>query len=73
MKFDRAFIPLGCSWSSPFARWQGPLAEMPALDPACETPGHLSACWLPHQSAEREQVRRKVMQAEPAGSTGAGA
>ncbi|HLJ98474.1 MAG TPA: ABC transporter ATP-binding protein [Streptosporangiaceae bacterium] len=47
--------------------------EMPALDPAGETPGHLSACWLPHQSAEREQARRQVMEAEPAGSTGAGA
>jgi peptide/nickel transport system ATP-binding protein len=49
--------------------------EMPALDPAGETPGHLSACWLPHRSAEREAARQKILQAEPAGSgsTGAGA
>ncbi len=32
MKFEHAFIPAGLCWSSPFARWQGPLAEMPALD-----------------------------------------
>src|SRR5438105_122573 len=32
MKFDRAFIPAGLCWSSPFARWQGPLAEISALD-----------------------------------------
>jgi peptide/nickel transport system ATP-binding protein len=47
--------------------------EMPALDPAGETPGHLSACFLPHQSAERDQARRRILEAEPAGSTGAGA
>jgi peptide/nickel transport system ATP-binding protein len=48
--------------------------EMPALDPVGATPGHLSACWLPHRGAEREQARRQVMQAgQPAGSTGAGA
>src|SRR5487761_1280806 len=36
MKFERAFIPLGCCWSSPFARWQGPLAEMSSLDLAAD-------------------------------------
>jgi len=36
MKFERAFIPAGLCWSSPFARWQGPLAEMPALDLAAD-------------------------------------
>jgi peptide/nickel transport system ATP-binding protein len=45
--------------------------EMPPLDPAGTEPGHLSACWLPHDSAERAEVRRTVLQAEPAGSAGA--
>lgn len=32
MKFSNAYIPLGHAWSSPFARWQGPLAEVSSLD-----------------------------------------
>lgn len=36
MKFERAHIPLGCCWSSPFARWQGPLAEVSSLDLAAD-------------------------------------
>lgn len=32
MKFERACIPIGFAWSSPFARWQGPLAEVNSLD-----------------------------------------
>ena len=32
MRFTKACIPLGGAWSSPFARWQGPLAEMSSLD-----------------------------------------
>ncbi|HLG72650.1 MAG TPA: thiolase family protein, partial [Chloroflexota bacterium] len=32
MRFERAFIPLGMAWSSPFARWQGPLAEVSSFD-----------------------------------------
>jgi oligopeptide/dipeptide ABC transporter ATP-binding protein len=50
-------------------------AEMPSLDPAGEQPGHLSACWLPHDSAMREELRRNLLTAEPAGavqSTGSG-
>jgi oligopeptide/dipeptide ABC transporter ATP-binding protein len=46
-------------------------SEMPALEAAGEEPGHLSACWLPHGSAERAEVRREVLHAEPAGSAGA--
>lgn len=30
MQFGNAYIPLGAAWSSPFARWQGPLAEVPS-------------------------------------------
>jgi acetyl-CoA acetyltransferase family protein len=32
VKFERASIPIGFAWSSPFARWQGPLAEVNGLD-----------------------------------------
>jgi acetyl-CoA C-acetyltransferase len=30
--FSTATIPVGLAWSSPFTRWQGPLADMSALD-----------------------------------------
>jgi acetyl-CoA C-acetyltransferase len=32
MKYDKACIPLGGAWSSPFVRWQGPLSELSSLD-----------------------------------------
>jgi len=31
MSFENAFIPYGAYWSSPFARWQGSLAEEHSL------------------------------------------
>jgi oligopeptide/dipeptide ABC transporter ATP-binding protein len=45
--------------------------EMPPLVKAGEEPGHVSACWLPHDTAERAEVRQRVLHAEPAGSAGA--
>ena len=45
--------------------------EMPPLDPTGEEVGHVSACWLPHDSAARAEVREKVLRPEPAGSAGA--
>jgi acetyl-CoA acetyltransferase family protein len=36
MKFGQVCIPLGFAWSSPFARWQGPLAEISSLDLAVD-------------------------------------
>lgn len=36
MKFEKAFIPAGFAWSSPFARWQGPLAEINSQDLAVD-------------------------------------
>jgi acetyl-CoA C-acetyltransferase len=36
MKFERACIPVGGAWSSPFARWQGPLAEVSSLELAVD-------------------------------------
>ena len=32
MKYSNVAIPLGCVWSSPFARWQGSLAEVSSID-----------------------------------------
>jgi acetyl-CoA acetyltransferase family protein len=32
VKFEKAYIPAGFAFSSPFARWQGPLAEVNSLD-----------------------------------------
>jgi acetyl-CoA acetyltransferase len=39
MRFGRACIPLGGAWSSPFVRWQGPLAELSSLDLAVSVTG----------------------------------
>lgn len=36
MRFSNAAIPLGLAWSSPFCRWQGPLAEMSSVDLAVD-------------------------------------
>ena len=36
MKLERTCIPLGFAWSSPFARWQGPLAEVNSIDLAVD-------------------------------------
>ncbi len=32
MRYEHASIPLGVAWSSPFARWQGPLADVDSLN-----------------------------------------
>jgi peptide/nickel transport system ATP-binding protein len=44
--------------------------EEPPLEPAGEEPGHLSACWLPHNRADREAIRRRVARVELARSAG---
>ena len=36
MKFEKAYIPAGLAWSSPFARWQGALSEISSLDMAVD-------------------------------------
>ena len=46
-------------------------SEMPPLEPAGGQPGHLSACWLPRDTAERDRARQRVLPAEPASSAGA--
>jgi hypothetical protein len=39
MRYANACIPLGYAWSSPFARWQGPLANLSSLDLAVVVTG----------------------------------
>lgn len=34
MKLNRASIPVGFAWTSPFARWQGALSDLPSLTTA---------------------------------------
>jgi acetyl-CoA acetyltransferase len=36
MRFENVAIPAGMAWSSPFAKWQGSLAEMSSLDLAAD-------------------------------------
>jgi acetyl-CoA C-acetyltransferase len=36
MRFERAAVPAGFAWSSPFVRWQGSLAEVSSLDLAVD-------------------------------------
>jgi acetyl-CoA acetyltransferase family protein len=39
VRFDDVAIPLGAAWSSPFCRWQGPLAGLSAVDLAVDVTG----------------------------------
>ena len=39
MRFTDVHIPFGLSWTSPFAKWQGPLAEVNSLDLAVDVTG----------------------------------
>jgi acetyl-CoA acetyltransferase family protein len=43
MRYSNACIPLGYAWSSPFARWQGPLADLSSLDLAVAVTGRALA------------------------------
>jgi acetyl-CoA acetyltransferase family protein len=43
MRYARACIPLGYAWSSPFARWQGPFADLSSLDLAVVVTGRALA------------------------------
>jgi acetyl-CoA C-acetyltransferase len=36
VKLTKVAVPLGLAWSSPFCRWQGPLAEMSSVDLAVD-------------------------------------
>jgi oligopeptide/dipeptide ABC transporter ATP-binding protein len=62
--------PPGCPFAPRCVYVMDKCEEMPALDPVGGDPGHLSACWLPHNLADREVVRRRVADVELAKSTG---
>src|ERR1700750_211983 len=56
MRFDDAVIPLDAAWSSPFVRWQGPVAELSSLDVAAQ----VTAKALEGSFWEGEQLVRGV-------------
>jgi hypothetical protein len=43
MRYHDVVIPLGCAWSSPFAKWQGTLAAVSSLDVAVAVTGRALA------------------------------
>lgn len=43
MRYDNVAIPAGASWSSPFAKWQGSLAEVSSVDLAVDVTGRALA------------------------------
>jgi acetyl-CoA acetyltransferase family protein len=43
VRFERAYVPFGYLWTSPYAKWQGPLAELNALDMAVDVTGRALA------------------------------
>ena len=43
MKLDGVCIPVEAAWSSPFARWQGPAADVSSLDLAAQVTGRALA------------------------------
>ena len=57
MKFERACIPLGCAWSSPFVRWQGSLAEVSSMDLAV----HVTRDALAARGIEPKTLTQLVM------------
>ena len=62
--------PPGCPFAPRCVYVMDKCAEVPALDPVGGDPKHLSACWLPHNEADREAVRRKVAHIELVKSAG---
>ena len=36
MKLEKAYVPAGFAWSSPFSRWQGAPSEVCSLDLAVD-------------------------------------
>ena len=78
MRFEKAFIPLGLAWSTPFAKWQGPLAELSSLDMAEDVtrraladrqvdPAELTEWALGHDGA-RSRPRSSASRCWPASS-----
>ena len=59
-------VPAGCPFAPRCPYVMDRCAtERPPLEGAGEEPGHLSACWLPHNSAARQALRVKLGQSLP--------
>jgi oligopeptide/dipeptide ABC transporter ATP-binding protein len=63
--------PRGCPFAPRCPYVFDRCTQLPPLEPTGGQPGHRSACWLPHDNAERARVRPAAEPAEPAGSAGA--
>jgi len=62
--------PPGCPFAPRCLYAMHKCKEDPPLEAVGEEPGHVSACWLPHNHADREAIRRRVAHdglARPAG------
>jgi peptide/nickel transport system ATP-binding protein len=59
-------VPAGCPFAArcPYVMDRC-RTEVPALEAAGEELGHMSACWLPHNSASRQALRVKLGQSLP--------
>jgi acetyl-CoA C-acetyltransferase len=57
MAFERATMPLGLAWSSPFARWQGALSSLTSLDLAVD----VTARALGERSVEPSSLTQLVL------------
>ncbi len=52
MRFDDAYIPYGVYWSTPFARWQGSLADSHSIELAAQT----ARAAMEHRSIPAEEL-----------------
>lgn len=57
MRYEKACIPLGAAWSSPFARWQGPFSDLSSLDLAVLVARRA----LPERSVPPEEITQLVL------------
>jgi len=57
MRYQNVAIPAGMAWSSPFAKWQGSLAEMHSLDLAADVTGRA----LASRGVEADQIGGLVL------------
>ena len=64
-------VPPGCPFAArcPYAMDRC-RTELPPLEVAGEAPGHMSRCWLPHNTAARQELRARLDQSPPACAAG---
>jgi len=66
MYFRDACIPVRLGWSSPFARWQGPLAELSSIDLAV----NVTACALSDRGLPASEAIGIVFGVHPTSAEG---